>query len=265
MIVIGEKINATIPEVKNIFMTLDEIALLELANEQVVAGATYLDINVGTGRGDQQHEIFTMKWAIETIQNKIDTPICVDSADPLILEEGLKARNGRPAMINSVKAGDNKSKEIIELAKAFETPLVALAMNASGIPKKWEDRIQACHQIATQCHKLEYSLDNIFFDPLVIPISTDSKQGLVTLKTIHQIKKEFPTARTIIGLSNISYGLPARLKINAAFLQIAIYEGLDAAILDPLDEEVLQAVKTAEAIADKDRHFRRYMRSFRAN
>ncbi|MBC2717689.1 MAG: dihydropteroate synthase [Desulfobacteraceae bacterium] len=265
MIVIGEKINATVPEVKKIFLAQDREALLELAIEQAAAGSTYIDVNVGTGVGGQQHEMSAMKWAIETIQDEIDTPICIDSADPVILEEGLKAREGRPALINSVKAGDKKSEEIIGLAKRFNLPLVALAMNTSGIPKTCGDRLLACQQIVDQCHDIKFPLDHLYFDPLVVPISTDSQQGLLTLRTIREIKKKFPDTKTIIGLSNISYGLPARSKINSAFLHMAIYEGLDAVILDPLDEEVVQAVKTAEAISDRDCHFRRFMRSYRVN
>ena len=206
-----------------------------------------------------------MQWAVETIQKEMETPICIDSADSLILEAGLKARNGRLALINSVKADDKNLEKVIRLAEKYNTPLIALAMDASGIPKTAEDRILACQKTVLACQRNGFSVDNLFFDPLVLPISSDAKQGILTLKTISMIKDQFPTSKTIIGLSNISYGLPERDKLNAGFLQIAIYEGLDAVILDPLKEEIMDAIKTAEAIAGKDRHFRRFMRSFRNN
>ena len=98
MIFIAEKINATIPSVKIIIEERDEEGLLELARSQSDAGANYLDINIGTGRGTQQDEIDAMVWAINTIQEEIDTPLCIDSADPLVLEAGLKAREARPAL-----------------------------------------------------------------------------------------------------------------------------------------------------------------------
>jgi len=98
---------------------------------------------------------------------------------------------------------------------------------------------------------------------LVLPVSTDIRQGRVTLDTLAEIKKEFPTAKTVMGLSNISYGLPKRAGLNAAFLHMAISAGLDAAIMDPLDQTMMAAVRTAEVLVGKDRHCRRYTRSLR--
>ena len=97
----------------------------------------------------------------------------------------------------------------------------------------------------------------------MLPVSTDVKQGTVTLETIFQVKQEFPAAKTIMGLSNISFGLPARGRLNAAFLHMAVYVGLDAAIADPLESELMAAVKTAEVLVGKDRHCRKYTRAFR--
>jgi 5-methyltetrahydrofolate--homocysteine methyltransferase len=106
-------------------------------------------------------------------------------------------------------------------------------------------------------------MERVFFDPLVMPIGTDITQGLVTLQTVTEIKKEFPGANTVLGLSNISYGLPARNWLNEAFLHMAIYAGLDAAIVDPLDNDIMGEVRTAEVLVGKDRHCRRYTRAFR--
>ena len=99
--------------------------------------------------------------------------------------------------------------------------------------------------------------------PLVIPVSTDIRQGLVTLETISRIKAGFKGAKTVMGLSNVSFGLPARPGLNAAFLHMAIFTGLDAAIADPMDEQLMAAVRTAEVLVGKDRHCRRYSRAFR--
>lgn len=106
-------------------------------------------------------------------------------------------------------------------------------------------------------------MENIFFDPLVLPISTDARQGLVTLDTLAAVKKEFTGARSTMGLSNVSYGLPGRPALNAAFLHMAVYTGLDAVIMDPLNEVMMDAVRAGEALAGKDRHFRKYTRAFR--
>lgn len=263
MIIIGEKINASLAGIKPIIQERDSARLLELARAQAAAGAGFIDVNVGTGVGSQEDEIVSMQWAIETIQEEVETPLCIDSADSTVLEAGLKARNGRPSLINSTKAEEKNLEQVLPLAREYNTPIVGLAMDKAGIPKTVEDRLRACDYIVTACEKHGVPLENVYFDPLVLPISTDIKQGLVTLNTIVEIKHQFPAAKTVMGLSNVSYGLPGRPRLNAAFLHMAIFSGLDAAILDPLDEPLMGAVRIAEVLIGKDRHCRRYTRAFR--
>lgn len=263
MIIIGEKINASLPGIKAIIEQENAVQLLELAKRQAAAGASFVDVNVGTGMGSREDEMASMQWAIETIQEEVDTPLCIDSADPAVLEAGLRARNGRPGLINSTKADDKDLELVVPLARQYQAPLVALAMDETGIPKTVEGRLRACEKIANACEKSGVSLDTLYFDPLVLPVSTDVKQGLVTLNTIAEIKRQFAVAKTVMGLSNVSYGLPGRIRLNTAFLHMAIYADLDAAILDPLDEGLMGAVKIAEVLVGKDRHCRRYTRMFR--
>lgn len=263
MIIIGEKINATRSAVKTIIQNRDAAALLDLAKQQAAAGANYIDVNVGTGVGSGEDEIEAMDWAVRTIQTQVTVPLCIDSADPAVMDAGLRAHTGSPAMLNSTKAEDGYLAQVVPLAKQYDTLLVGLAMDESGIPKTAEDRVRACEKIVAACRKNEVPLERVYFDTLVMPISTDVKQGLVTLKTLTAIKERFPEAKTVLGLSNISYGLPARGRINAAFVQMAIYAGLDAAIIDPLDGELMAAVRAGEVLVGKDRHCRRYIRAFR--
>ncbi|MEJ2037973.1 MAG: dihydropteroate synthase, partial [Desulfosarcinaceae bacterium] len=138
-----------------------------------------------------------------------------------------------------------------------------LAMTDQGIPKTAGDRIDACRRIASACAEIQVPLDRLYFDPLVLPVSTDASQGRVTLDTLAAIKQTFPGARTTMGLSNISFGLPDRVGLNAAFLQMAVYAGLDAAIMDPTNARMMSAVRTGEALMGGDRHFRRYTRALR--
>jgi 5-methyltetrahydrofolate--homocysteine methyltransferase len=179
------------------------------------------------------------------------------------LEAGISALDHRPALINSTKAEPEILEPVVGLAARFGSPLVGLAMDETGIPVTVEGRIEACRKIVAACEQHGVSLENIFFDPLVLPVSTDVKQGRVTLETISRIKQEFPAAKTIMGLSNISFGLPARGRLNAAFLHMAVLAGLDAAIADPLNSELMAAVKVAEVLVGKDRHCRKYTRAFR--
>jgi 5-methyltetrahydrofolate corrinoid/iron sulfur protein methyltransferase len=263
MIVIGEKINATRSAVRDIIENRQNDKLIALAKNQAAAGADYIDVNIGTGKGTRQDEIEAMQWAVTTLNAVIETPLCIDSADSMVLEAGLEAMAGRPAMINSVKADARYLDAVLPLAARFKAPVIALAMDETGIPKTVDGRLAACRMMADGCSKYDVPITSIFFDPLVLPVSTDASQGKVTLDTVRAIKETFPGARTTIGLSNISFGLPGRALINAAFLQMAIYAGLDAAIMDPLNEDMMQAARTGTALMGKDRHFRKYSRALR--
>ena len=263
MIIIGEKINATRSSIKEIIHNRDREQILDVARRQADEGAHFIDVNVGTGVGTREDEVHTMVWAIETIQGQVDTPLSIDSADPAIVEAGLKTRNGKPAMINSTKADEQSLEKFVPLASTYNCPLVALTMDGNGIPETVKDRLRACEKVVAACERYGVPLEDVFFDPLVIPISTGVHQGLVTLRTVSEIKKQFPGAQTVLGISNISFGLPARSRLNAAFLHTAVYAGLDAAILDPMDAHLMAEVKTAEVLVGKDRHCRRYTRAFR--
>jgi 5-methyltetrahydrofolate--homocysteine methyltransferase len=166
-------------------------------------------------------------------------------------------------MINSTKAEAKNLAAVLPLAARFRAPVVALAMDSRGIPETGEGRIDACRLIADACEEHDVPLTSVYFDPLVLPVSTDARQGKVTLDTLTAIKREFPGARTVMGLSNVSFGLLGRPLLNAAFLQMAIFAGLDAAIMDPLNEKMMQAARTGDALMGRDRHFRKYSRALR--
>ena len=265
MIVIGEKINATRKAVKPMILERQSDRLIELAQQQADAGATYIDINVGTGTGTQQDEIDAMQWAVNQVTSAIEKAICIDSADPEVIAAGLSALDGHSAMINSIKAEDTYLSEVLPLAAKYNVPVIALAMDHQGIPKDTEGRLAACRMIAESAFKYDVPPQNLYFDPLVIPIATDGNQAMVTLNTLATVKAELPKTKSVMGLSNVSYGLPARAGLNAAFLHMALYAGLDAVIMDPLNETMKQAVLTGEALVGRDRHFRRYTRALRLN
>jgi 5-methyltetrahydrofolate--homocysteine methyltransferase len=263
MIIIGEKINASIPGIKTVIEERNAAELIRLAQEQAQVGATYIDVNVGTGSGTREDEIEAMQWAVGVLTEAVEKPLCIDSADAAVLEAGLAAGNGYASMINSTKAEKRVLDAIVPLARRYNAALVALAMDETGIPKTVEKRLAACRRIAESCDSRGVPLERVYFDPLVIPVSTDGRQGLITLETLAAVKTAFPGAKTVLGLSNVSYGLPARSVLNAAFLHMALYAGLDAAIMDPLNPTLMTAVRCGEALVGKDRHFRRYTRAHR--
>lgn len=261
MIIIGEKINATLKRAREIIVNRDTRSLLTLAKEQADAGADYIDMNVGTGEGTREDEIEAMRWAVETVQKEIPTPLCIDSADPAVLDAGLAAAAKRPCLINSVKGAASSLDAIVPLAKKYDALLVGLAMDEAGIPATVEGRIGACEIIAAACEKYGVSVSNLFFDPLVVPVSTDGNQGVCTLETLREIKKRFPSAKTTMGLSNISFGLPVRPRVNQAFMHMAVAAGLDSALMNPMDTQMIAAIRTAEALTGRDRHCRQYTRA----
>ena len=177
MIIIAERINGTISSVKDIILNRDTQGLLGLARWQAEAGASYIDLNVATGVGSPEDEIETMKWAIETIQGELEIPLCIDSSNPAVLAAGLNSRRGKPAMLNSTTAEQKSLEKFIPLAKEYSTPLVALTMDESGIPKSVNDRIRAGEKIVEACKHYKVPIENVFFDLLVMPVSTDVKQG----------------------------------------------------------------------------------------
>ena len=263
MIIIGEKLNATVKDTREIIDKRDSAGLVNLARLQTERGATYIDVNVGTGKGSQQDEIETMRWAVETLSADTDAPLCIDSADPKVIEAGLEALNGGNGMINSTKAEEEHMDEVIPLAVTYDLPVVALAMDETGIPATVKGRLAACEKVIERSIKFGLPMEKIFFDPLVLPVSTDNSQGKITLETLSAIGEQLPETHTVMGLSNVSYGLPGRKTLNSAFLQMAIYVGLDAVIINPLEKTMMDAILAGEALIGKDRHFRRYTRFFK--
>lgn len=260
MLVIGEKINATIKSVGAAIAKRDAEFIGRLAREQAEAGADFIDVNAGEGSASDTSAI---EWLMGVVQDATNKPLAIDSDVPEVIAAGLRKYRGEKVMINSVTAETRRLESISPLARERNALLVALAMGKEGIPATAEKRLEACEIIMNYVTGLGISPGQIYFDPLVLPIGVDENQGMVTLNTIQQIKKRFPEAKTAMGLSNVSYGLPGRRLINRNFLLMAIGAGLDAALLDPLDGKMMSAVMVARMIEGTDPRCRRYMRAYR--
>lgn len=264
MLIIGENINATIPRVKQMIVDHDEENLVELAKRQEAAGAGIIDVNVGTGEGTAEDEISDMKWLVGLLLDNVGCKLCIDSADTAVLKAGIEAGGERVGMVNSVKATDANIAEVMPLAAERSLPLIALCMDESGIPKDAETRLKACEKILQGAEAHDMPAENLYFDPLVMPVSTDITQGATTLDTLRGIKENFPQTKTVLALSNVSFGLPRRTLINQAMAHMAQYIGVDALLISPLDSALMNAVKAGEAVVGRDRHCRKYSRAARA-
>jgi len=263
MLVIGENINASNNLVAEAIAKRDEEFLVNLAKAQTLAGADFIDVNAGSGHGVLEKATADIKWLVGIIQAAIEEPLSIDSDSPEVIAAALKEYRGERLIINSVTAEPGRLESIGPLVAERQAWVIALAMGADGIPARVEERLNACERIMSYLTSLGVNIEQVLFDPLVLTIAVDTHQGLVTLKTIEQIKSRYPDARVVMGLSNISYGLPKRKLVNRAFLLMAAYAGLDAAIVDPLDSKAMSLMKVADMLVGKDSSCRAYLRAHR--
>jgi 5-methyltetrahydrofolate--homocysteine methyltransferase len=263
MLIIGENINASNNLVAEAIAKRDEEFLVNLAKAETLAGADFVDVNAGSGRGSLQEATADIKWLVGIIQATIEQPLSIDSDSPEVIEAALKEYHGERLIINSITADPARLETIGPLVAKRQAWVIALAMGTDGIPTQVEERLTACERIMSYLTGLGVETGQVLFDPLVLPIAVDTSQGLVTLKTIEQIKSRYPDARVVMGLSNISYGLPKRKLVNRAFLLMAAYAGLDAAIVDPLDSKAMSLIKVADMLVGKDSSCRAYLRAHR--
>ena len=262
MLVIGDRINGTIQSVRKAIVERDGGFIAGLASAQARSGADCIDVNVGIGEGESEHE--SMRWALEVVRSAVDTPVSLDSSDPAVLESGLRLVGSEGTFLNSVSGEADRMAAVLPLAAGSGCRLVALAMDEGGIPASAPGRVDVCRKILGEARAHGIPDSSVYFDPLVLPVSVDCLQGRITLEAIALIRREFPEAKTVLGLSNVSFGLPRRTLLNQAMLADALFLGLDAALLDPTDSELLSTVYAAEAIAGEDAYCRRYIKAFRA-
>ena len=263
MLVIGENINASNKLVAEAIAKRDEEFLVNLAKAQARSGADFIDVNAGSGYGSLQETTAAIRWLVGIIQAAIKQPLAIDSDSPEVIKAALQEYHGERLIINSITAEPARLESIGPLVAERQAHVIALAMGTEGIPDRVEKRLAACEQIMAYLTGLGVKAEQVLFDPLVLPIAVDTRQGLVTLKTIEQIKSRYPDAKTVMGLSNISYGLPRRKLVNRAFLLMAAYAGLDAVIVDPLDNKAMSLIKVADMLVGKDPSCRAYLRAHR--
>ena len=261
MMIIGERINSTRANIQDAIKKRNAAAILKEAGSQADAGADFIDINCAVTSGDESQD---MDWVISVIQSSAikETNISVDSPNYLAIARALEVHKGAGNMIvNSITGEESRIRNILPLALKYNAKLIALAMDEKGMPNTATERFEMVKKILDRVKKEGIKEDDIYFDPLIRPISTEPNQADEFLKSLPLIKKL--GVKTICGLSNISFGLPNRSLINSAFLSMAIREGLDAAILDPLDKRVMSSVYASRALNAADPYCAGYIKAFR--
>ncbi|MCS6906430.1 MAG: methyltetrahydrofolate cobalamin methyltransferase [Anaerolineales bacterium] len=259
MKIIGEKINGTRKRVAQAIAERDRDYIADLAKRQAEAGATWLDVNAGTHPSQEADDLL---WLIEVVQSVTDTPLSLDSANPKALRAAISAVQKTP-LINSISGEPERLEGILPIVAEHGCDVIALAMDAKKIPESSEKRLEVIHQIMAETRRYGIPDERVYIDPLAMTISTNTDSALIALDTMRRVRQEYPAAHLTIGLSNISFGLPARAYINRVFLVMAMAAGLDSAILDPLDREIQAMIVTAELLLGKDKHCLNFIRAHR--
>jgi 5-methyltetrahydrofolate corrinoid/iron sulfur protein methyltransferase len=260
MFIIGELINGMYKQIGKAIVEKDKRVIQDIAKEQIDAGASALDVNCGPLSKDP---VSDMQWLVETIQEVVDTILCLDSTKPEVIEAGLKLVK-KKAIINSISADSEKLDILLPMAVKYKTYLIGLALDKKGVPQDKDRRIELAATIAASVQEANFPIQDLFLDPVVLPVNVAQAQGVNVIEAIREFKLlTSPAPKVIVGLSNISQGTCKRSLINRTFLVMAISSGLDAAILDPLDKELMDSLITAELILNKHIYCDSFLEAYR--
>lgn len=260
MLIVGERINSTRKRINKAVRDRDADRIKREATTQVAAGADYIDINAGTSVARETEDL---KWLVETVQSATDAPLCIDSANPEALSAALDLVTHTP-IINSITAEAARKDAILPLVLKSGAGIVALLMGDAGMPEDAAGRIAVAETLIPELEEAGIPRDRIYIDPLVRPISTDTKQSTAVLETVRTVMTGWPGVHTVCGLSNISFGLPARSVLNTTFLALMIEAGLDGAIIDPTEPRMVATIAAAEALLGNDDFCMGYIQAHRA-
>lgn len=260
MIFVGELINSSRPSVAKAIEAHDRYFIQQTAREQFENGATFIDVNAGIFVDD---EIKHLKWLVESVQQAVEAPCCIDSPNPKAIEAALSVHRGA-AMLNSISLEKARYETMLPVISGGNLKVIALCMSDLGMPETADQRVAIAEKLINGLVKNNITIENIYIDPLVQPISTNDTFGIEFLEAIQRIMTNFQGVHTICGLSNISYGLPERNFLNQTFAVMAIGRGLDACILNPLDKRIMASIIAAEVLMGKDAYCANFINAFRS-
>ncbi len=272
MILIGERINGMFSDVKQAIADKNKQVIQELAKRQTQAGATYLDVNVGTAAADQEG---TMQWLVETIQETCSTSLSLDSQKPDVIAAGLKVINAdNGVLLNSTPLNKKSDEEVfdkyIEMAEQAgpKVSIITLTMDKNGVPQDTDTRVAIAAEIVQKAMEKGFDVHRLFIDPILLPIKVPNAQVQAgnVLNAINQIKYlSDPAPHITCGLSNISQGATERSLINSVFLAMLICQGMDSAIADVLDRQLMDVLATAEMLMNKQLYSDSYLKVYQSS
>ena len=256
--IIGERINPTGKKLMREAIANKDIGYFEnQAVEQFQAGADILDINMGVPNIDEAQ---MMKIAVKAVQEVVDLPVQIDSSDALAVEMGARYANGK-VIINSVNGDDEVLEKILPIAKKYGAMVLGLTIDKDGVPKTVEKRLQIAEKIVNYASKIGIKKENLIIDCLTLTVGAEQEQAIKTLQAIKLVKEKLGV-KTVLGVSNISFGLPNRQIVNSHFMTMALSFGLDLAIINPNIAEMMQSFRVYNLISGNDKNGEKYIESF---
>ncbi|MBO5160431.1 MAG: dihydropteroate synthase [Lachnospiraceae bacterium] len=261
MIIIGEKLNGAIPSVKQAILNRDDEKIKQLAIMQTQAGAHFIDCAPSTA---PEIEYDTMLWMLNLIQEVSDTPVCIDSPDAKLLARILQEGHvKKPGMVNSVNEESDKCETIFPLIAGTDWHVVGLTCDQDGIPSDCEKKIDIAKSIIEKAVKYGVKLSNLHIDPCVMALSTMPTSMKDFERCITGIHEYAPEVKVTGAISNISFEMPARKYVNMNCMAYAIEAGLDSAIMDPCNMDMMGTIYACEALQMMDKGGRKYNRAYR--
>ncbi len=261
MIVIGERINGMFRDVKRAIRKRDPEPIQQLALDQVKAGADLLDVNVGAASSRPEK---AMQWLVKTIQEVTDTPLTLDNPKLEIIQAGLEVVK-HPPLINSTNADPERLEIYLQLALEHNASLLCLTMDKSGVPQDVNRRVECAAVIVSTAQVMGLPMERLYIDPIILPVNCAQEQPGFILEALSQFRYlSDPPPHLVVGLSNVSQGAPERSLINRTCLVLCMAAGLDAAILDPFDTELMDAMITADVLLNRQIYSDSYLKAYRS-
>jgi 5-methyltetrahydrofolate corrinoid/iron sulfur protein methyltransferase len=246
--IVAERINGTRKRIGAALESRDAEFIQKEARSQAEAGATYIDLNAGVAGTD---EVAGLLWLVKTVQAVVDTPVCLDSANPKALAAALPTVKGT-ALVNSINGDPARIEGILPLVAEHGASVVALTMEEGGMPETVADRMKIAEMLAGKAKEAGVPMSRVYFDPCVLAASTSPGQPTAVLDTVREIRATWPDTHVISGLSNISFGLPKRALLNRTYVPMMVASGADAFILDPTDAAMRATLLAVGVITGSD-------------
>lgn len=259
MLIIAERINTSRKYISQAISSENTMFIQDEARAQDLAGADYIDVNAGTFVDEEAEKL---KWVINAVQEVTDKPLCIDSPDPEVIKAMVPLADKIP-MINSITLEEERLEGILPVVAEHKAKVIALCQSEESMAETFEDKVIIAEKLVERVTAAGIPLTDLYIDPLVYPLSTNPLSAVATLSAIKKIMELFPGVHTTCGLTNVSYGLPARKIVNRAFLVSAISHGLDSAIMDPTDRNLYSALQAALVVNGRDDYCMNFITAFR--